>query len=123
MKDGKCQEVGEKIDALWERCLDMKWSPDEREIALIKFFSPDSASQDNSTILTVSIPDGKWTELTGRLGLSLSLSWSPDGRWISYDLEEFVKIRPEGVLWEVEVDSYLKKMDEKNPDSLKSSQD
>jgi Tol biopolymer transport system component len=123
VKEGKSREIGEKIDASWKRCLAMKWSPDEREIALIKFFSPDSASQDNSTILTVSIPDGKWTELTGRLGLSLSLSWSPDGRWISYDLEEFSKVRPEGILWEVEIESFLKKMDEENPQGSKSSHD
>jgi Tol biopolymer transport system component len=122
VKDGKCQEIGEKIDALWKRCIDMKWSPDEREIALIKFFSPDSASQDNSSILTVSISDGKWTELTGRSAFSYSLSWSPDGRWISYDLEEFVKVRPEGILWEVDVESFLNKMDENNPESPKASQ-
>jgi Tol biopolymer transport system component len=123
MKDGKCQEVGVKIDALWERGLNMEWSPDEREIGLIINFKPDSSSMDVTSIFTISIADGKWTELTERSGTNYSLSWSPDGKWISYDLEEFVKIRPEGVLWEVEVDSFLKKMDEKNPNSLKSSQD
>jgi len=78
---------------------------------------------DVTSIFTISIVDGKWTELTERSGTNYSLSWSPDGKWISYDLEEFVKIRPEGVLWEVEVDSFLKKMDEKNPLSSKPSQD
>jgi Tol biopolymer transport system component len=123
VKDGKCQEIGEKIDALWEHCLEMKWSPDEQEIGLIKSFKPDSTSLDSSTVLTVSIPDGKWTELTGRSGLSYSLSWSPDGKWIAYDLEEFIKVRPEGILWEVEIDSFLKKMDEQNPQGLKTSQE
>jgi len=123
MKDGKCQQVGRKIDALWEDYYDMKWSPDEREIGLIITFKPDSSAQGSSSIFTVTIPEGKWTGLTKRLGYNYSLLWSPDGKWISYDLEEYVKVRPEGILWEVEVESFLKKMDQEHPQNPKPSQD
>ena len=33
---------------------------------------------------------------------------SPDGRWISYDAEGWIKTRPEGSVWEVEVKDLLK---------------
>lgn len=40
-------------------------------------------------------------------------AWSPDGKWLSYDLQELVKIRPAGTLWEVEIDEYINQMEQK----------
>ncbi len=36
--------------------------------------------------------------------------WSPDGKWISYWYEISVKERPEGVLWEMDVDEVVAKL-------------
>jgi len=109
MPDGEPRQVGKLLDHGWRGCYDMKWSPDGREIALSTWVSSD---EDTGSIFTVTVPEGKWTELTAKMGTHYSLSWSPDGKWISYDSEEFVKVRPEGILWEVEMDGYLKKMAE-----------
>jgi Tol biopolymer transport system component len=38
-------------------------------------------------------------------------AWSPDGKWISYFSEdEEVKTRPEGVIWELDVEESLAKI-------------
>jgi len=36
--------------------------------------------------------------------------WSPDGKWICYYTQETVKTRPEGVIWEVDVDEAVAKL-------------
>jgi len=35
------------------------------------------------------------------------ISWSPDGNWISYSSDAFVKTRPEGEIWEADVSELL----------------
>jgi len=110
--DGEYYQLGKLLDPNWNEYHDMKWSPDGREIALIMLPKLNSSTEDITSLFTVSVPEGTWTKLTGRSGTSYSLSWSPDGKWIAYDLEDFIKTRPEGILWEVEIDAYLKKMDQ-----------
>jgi dipeptidyl aminopeptidase/acylaminoacyl peptidase len=39
-----------------------------------------------------------------------SPSWSPDGKWISYNSDGFVKTRPEGTMWEVDFEEMLDKL-------------
>ncbi len=121
VKEGTRQDIEftGKINTLWDVSYHMQWSPDEQQIGIIAMFK----NEDVTSLFTVSLFNGKWKEMTERQGTSYIFSWSPDGKWISYDLQELVKIRPEGILWEVEVEFFLRKMDEKNPNSLKSSQD
>ena len=121
--DGEYYQLGKLLDPNWNECNDMKWSPDGQEITLIMLPKLNSSTEEITSLFTVSVPEGTWTELTGRLGTSYSHSWSPDGKWIAYDLEDFIKTRPEGILWEVEVETYLRKMDEKLPRSSSSSKD
>ena len=51
---------------------------------------------------------------TGQLLASDDDGWkdwiypSPDGKWISYNAEDYVKTRPEGTIWEVDVEELLK---------------
>jgi Tol biopolymer transport system component len=111
--DGESQQVGGLLDPLLGRCFGMTWSPDEQSLALIMETKPTSSEGVSGTeIFTVTVPEGRRTELEGESGNNYSVNWSPDGKWISYDSEEFVKTRPEGLLWEVEIDAYLKKMDQ-----------
>ena len=35
------------------------------------------------------------------------LYWSPDGKWLSYDSYGYVKVRPEGAIWEADVSGLL----------------
>jgi len=37
---------------------------------------------------------------------------SPDGKWISYDSEGSVKTRPEGAIWEADLEEFLEKLSE-----------
>jgi Tol biopolymer transport system component len=37
--------------------------------------------------------------------------WSPDSKWISYNTEQLVKVRPEGILWEMDVDEAIAKLE------------
>ncbi len=119
MPDGTSRQIGKLLDPTWKSCFDMEWSPDGQKIGLIvKMKSdpsdvqaiPGGTGESGTRVLTVTVPDGKWTEVAGQAGTNYYMYWSPDGRWICYDSEEFVKIRPEGTLWEVEIDKYLKKM-------------
>ncbi len=116
MPDGEAQQVGKLLDPGWRTCFDMEWSPDGRKIAMIILMKSDSLDEPNNRIFTVTVPEGKWTELAGKSGTNYYLYWSPDGKWISYDSEEFMKIRPEGILWEVEIDEYLNRMAQKQQD-------
>jgi Tol biopolymer transport system component len=112
---GKSEQIGSLIDPVLGRCYDMSWSPDEQTIALSLEVKPGQSDRKGfgTRVFTVTVPDGRWTELDGEPGYNCSVNWSPDGKWISYDLEEQVKIRPEGILWELDLDAYLKQMDQK----------
>ncbi|MBN1974177.1 MAG: PD40 domain-containing protein [Sedimentisphaerales bacterium] len=36
--------------------------------------------------------------------------WSPDSKWISYGTEQLVKVRPEGIIWEMDVEEAVAKL-------------
>ncbi len=40
-------------------------------------------------------------------GAKYYLWWSPDGKWISYQSDGFVKTRPEREMWEADVSELL----------------
>ncbi len=37
------------------------------------------------------------------------ISWSPDGKWISYDCAGSVKMRPEATMWAADFEEIVKK--------------
>jgi hypothetical protein len=54
------------------------------------------------------------TELAaGDPGDKWYLYWSPDGRWISYNSEGFVKMLPEAAIWEADFQELLSSSHEK----------
>ncbi|MCP4453943.1 MAG: hypothetical protein GY809_20975 [Planctomycetes bacterium] len=112
---GKSQQIGDLIDPALGRSFDMSWSPDGQTIALTLEERPGqpNGKEPGTRVLTVTVPDGRWTELDGESGYNYWVNWSPDGKWLSYGAEEWVKIRPEGILWELELAAYLKQMDQK----------
>ena len=67
----------------------------------------------NTRLFTVAVPEGKWTELAGKEGTNYYISWSPDGQWITYNSEGWIRTRAAGIIWEVEVDEFLRKATDK----------
>lgn len=83
---------------LWE----LTWLPDGKRIAFLA--EPESARGTSTLICVASVKTGEIIEL-----MSDDKSWkdgffvSPDGKWISYYTDEFIKMRPSSTLWEVRV--------------------
>ena len=115
---GSRQQVGGLLDPVWGRCFDMQWSPDGKTLGVILEAKPESTGptgdiSGNTRLFSVTLPQGKWTELAGEAGTNYHLSWSPDGRWIAYNSEEWVRTRAADIVWEVEVDEFLRRTAEK----------
>jgi beta-lactamase regulating signal transducer with metallopeptidase domain/Tol biopolymer transport system component len=82
----------------------LRWSPDGRLLAFqasvgqkqtLYTYQPDSAKPD------------RLADSNGEIG---PWYWSPDSKWISFFSMETVKTRPEGVLWEMDVEKALAKL-------------
>jgi len=85
------------------------FSRDGKNLAFIGYFS----NNEKAFILIYSLETGKITRL-GEENIDdnkYSLSWSPDGKMLSYQTYELMKVRPEGSLWEADFEEFLEKMD------------
>jgi beta-lactamase regulating signal transducer with metallopeptidase domain len=112
---GQGRQVSTLPDPTWGRCFDVQWSPDGKTLGLVLEARPDSTrgAEDTSggtRLFTVTVPEGKWTELAGKAGTNYYCVWSPDGKWIAYNSEEWVRTRPEGILWEADVAPFLNRL-------------
>ncbi|UCC39635.1 MAG: PD40 domain-containing protein [Candidatus Aminicenantes bacterium] len=82
------------------------WLPDGKHIA---FRSRKMGRSQPSRIFIVPAKGGKVIELASDDdGWKDWIYPSPDGKWISYNTEDYVKTRPEGTIWEVDVEELLK---------------
>jgi Tol biopolymer transport system component len=97
-------DLGDKgfTNRLWG----LTWFPDGKRVAFVE----DKEKGENRThIYVASIETGDVLEIA-----SNDPSWkdyiflSPDGKWISYCTDEFVKVRPQSTIWEVEVEDLIK---------------
>lgn len=106
---GQQRQVGGLLDPMWGRCIAMECSPDGQTLALDMEARPRSSDHldPDGRLFTVTLADGKWAEPAGKIRPGYSVRWSPDGKWLSFDCDEAIKLRPAGVLWEVDVGSYL----------------
>ncbi len=90
-----------------ERCWDLKWLPDGKRLAFMA--EPENARGNSSLICIASIETGEITELAGDdKGWKDGFFVSPDGKWISYYTDDFIKTRPTSTLWEVKVEDLVK---------------
>jgi Tol biopolymer transport system component len=80
--------------------------PDGKHLAFIGIKGGNEATP----IFMVPPKGGKVIELASDDdGLKYWIYPSPDGKWISYNSEVYVKTRPEGSIWEVSLEDLLKK--------------
>lgn len=103
--EGKLRQIldfdREGLFRAWGFC----WLPDGKRFAFIS----QKGSEAPTRIYVVPAEGGKITELAAD-----DDDWkdwlypSPDGKWISYDSEGWIKARPEGSIWEVNVEDLLK---------------
>ncbi len=95
--------VEDGIFAAWGLC----WHPDGNYLT---FISQKEGVVDDG-IFMISARGGKVTELvTDDPGQKYHLYLSPDGKWIAYNSDGFVKTRPEGAIWEVDFEEILAKL-------------
>jgi len=109
--DGKTRQVLDLNEQPMDQAYGIRWSPDGRNLGLVGW---KNIGDPTNQILIVPAEGGKVTGLAannggGTIDLYAGMSWSPDGKWISYTFEGMVKIRPEGAIWEVNVKEFLSK--------------
>lgn len=88
------------------------FSPDGQHFALIGYFGENLGDNDKTLIILYNMETAKITRLAQENldDFKYSLELSPDGKWISYLTEEFVKVRPEGTLWEASFEEIKEKL-------------
>jgi len=91
------------LDDIHDICL----SPDGKHIACIGRQAEKGYA---GPVLVIGVDDGSTTRIaTDDDGTKYWLSWSPDGKWISYNSDGSIKVRPEGTMWEADFDEILTK--------------
>jgi Tol biopolymer transport system component len=89
------------------RFWELTWLPDGKHVAFVGEQEKDKGNL--SQIYFASTKTGEITELAAddkswKDGLYLS----PDGKWVSYYTDEFIKTRPTSSIWEVKVEDLIK---------------
>jgi Tol biopolymer transport system component len=87
VKDRRIDQVG------W-----LRWSSDGR---LLGFIGTEGGNQ---KLYIYHLDNARLDRLDG----NSPWYWSPDNKWISYFANERVKTRPEGVIWELDVEEALR---------------
>ena len=105
---GKTRRIADFKDLGLTGGQSLLWSPDGRNLAFIG----DHMEKDQSDlILIIPVDGGKATKVAADdQGSKNSLYWSPDSKWISYLSDELVKTRPEGAIWEADLEEILEKL-------------
>ena len=85
----------------------LNWLPDGKYLAFISQKVEGGLTQ----IFKVPAKGGKVTQLSADYDEWKDWLYpSPDGKWISYDSEGTVKTRPEGAIWEMDLEEILEKL-------------
>ena len=102
--DGKSRQFLDLEELSLDNASEFSWSPDMKTLAFIGHREATGSYH----IFAVPAEGSGFTELaTDDPGQKWFLYWSPDGKWLSYDSYGYVKVRPEGAIWEVDVSELL----------------
>jgi bla regulator protein BlaR1 len=82
----------------------LRWSPDGKILA---FKTHKQGESYQNQLLLFHRQDGRITKVADE---AIYYFWSPDSKWISYMGFRFVKARPAGVLWEMDVEEAIAKL-------------
>jgi len=110
---GKARQILDlKHQDFWEgNAWGLCWHPDGKHLAFVSENISQGEGGDYEGIFMVPAEGGKFTELVADdPGEKYHLYPSPDGKWISYNSDRFVKTRPEGAIWEADVEEILEKL-------------
>jgi TolB protein len=87
------------------RIYGLRWFPDKNQVAFIGRRETGDlthiyiANMDTGEVIELAADDESWKDI---------IFLSPDGKWISYSTDGFVKMRPQATIWEVEVAELLR---------------
>ena len=91
----------------------LQWSPDGRNLAFVQMKETDDPvnySGGKYSIYKISRDGGKPVRVASDDDYPKGeLSWSPDGKWLAYGTDRFVKVRPESTIWAADSEEILKK--------------
>ncbi|MHC4366050.1 MAG: tetratricopeptide repeat protein [Planctomycetota bacterium] len=88
-------------------------SPDRKTLAFIgyDYGGAEDGHLDSYKIFTVPAQGGTFTEFAADdPGEKYWLWWSPNGKWISYQSDGFIKTRPEATMWEADFEEIIEKV-------------
>jgi len=104
---GETQQIVKLKDLGLERVFYFSWSPDGKHIACV---GQHIEKGDAGPIFIIPSDGGKATTLvTNDTSCKYLIHWSPDGKWISYNSEGPVKVRPEGTMWAADFEEIVEK--------------
>jgi Tol biopolymer transport system component len=104
--DGGTQQIAELKDLGLDRVFDLRWSPDGKYFACVGNHIKKGPS---CPIFVIPVEGGIVATLAADdTSEKYRLSWSSDGRWISYNSEGSVKVRPEGTMWEADFEQIVR---------------
>jgi beta-lactamase regulating signal transducer with metallopeptidase domain/Tol biopolymer transport system component len=83
----------------------LKWSPDGTMLA---FEGVNKIGEKKRTLYVYQPDNAKLYQLSNED--VAPFYWSPDSKWISFNTEQLVKVRPEGIIWEMNVDEAAAKL-------------
>jgi RNA polymerase sigma factor (sigma-70 family) len=101
---GRIRQVVDLKNLAVDGAFGLCWSPDGQHLAFIGY----RTAKESHHIFMVSAEGGEATKLaTDDNGEKYCLYWSPDGKWLSYTSDGFIKTRPGGIIWEADVSDLL----------------
>lgn len=107
LKERKILDAGSSGVSHWSY---LRFSPEGQKIAFLGSRT-EEGKRGGHQIFLISFPGGEVTELTPNDPLSkYAPHWSPDGKWISYGTDDFIKTRPAGTMWEASFEDLIKAM-------------
>jgi len=96
------------------QCSNLKWSPNGENLAFRctkKTDDPIAFPEGKNQIYNISVHGGQPVRIApDDNDPKEELSWSPDGKWISYSPQKSVKVRPESTLWEADFEEVKEKL-------------